>query len=64
MLLLDSFVVTEQPRWSLVIPSSKLGISVLFPPPQVKEGPPLWMPQPMPRVKHFYLVSPNQQNSN
>lgn len=60
MLLLDSFVATEQTHRSLVIPSSKLGISVLFPPSQVKEGPPMWMPQPMPQVKHFHLVSPNQ----
>lgn len=60
MLLLDSFVVTDQTHWSLVSPSSKQGISVLFPPPQVKEGPPMWMPQPMPQVKHFYFVCPNQ----
>lgn len=64
MLFLESFVVTEQTHWSLGFPSSKLGISVFFPPPQVKEGPPMWMPQPRPQVKHFHAVSPNQCDSN
>lgn len=41
MLLLDSFVVTEQTHWNLVIPSSKMGISVLFHPSQVKEASPV-----------------------
>lgn len=62
VLLLDSFVVTElmhlEPGHSLR--SGKLGKSDLFPPSQVKEGPPMRRPQPVLQVKHFLPASPNQ----
>lgn len=62
MLLLDSFVVSERmhPEPGHSWRSCKLSKSGLFPPSQVKEGPPIWRPRPVLQVKHFLPVSPNQ----
>lgn len=65
LLLLDSFVVSEQTQLNL--DHSSWNYELLqssFPLSQMKEGPPMCRPQPALQVQHFFHTSLNQWNTN